>query len=167
MFGIGMPELIIILVVALLVLGPKKLPDVAKGLARGIGEFKKATNELKKNIDLDEDLREIKDTFDEEVRRTMSESDIDAGAQPPIGSPPEETAEEKARREKAAEEVYNIMDGDEPSEDSETDGAKSFEEPADEKAQGAQLEPDNESIPEKPESEAESRVYKAGENKAG
>ena len=39
MFGIGMPEMILILAVALIVIGPKKLPDLAKSLGRAIGEF--------------------------------------------------------------------------------------------------------------------------------
>jgi sec-independent protein translocase protein TatB len=42
MFGIGMPEMILILAVALIVIGPKKLPDLAKSLGRAFGEFKKA-----------------------------------------------------------------------------------------------------------------------------
>ena len=50
MFGsIGMPELILIFVVALLVFGPKKLPELGKSLGKGIREFKKATDELKSN----------------------------------------------------------------------------------------------------------------------
>ena len=44
MFGMGMPEIILILAVALIVLGPKKLPEIAKSLGRGIAEFKKPTH---------------------------------------------------------------------------------------------------------------------------
>lgn len=47
MFGIGMPELILILGLALIVLGPKKLPELAKALGKGLAEFRRATDELK------------------------------------------------------------------------------------------------------------------------
>jgi Tat protein translocase TatB subunit len=60
MFGIGLPELFIILVVALVVVGPDKLPDLARAIGRGVGEFRKATDELKESFNADEDLREIK-----------------------------------------------------------------------------------------------------------
>lgn len=50
MFGIGFTELLLILIVALIVLGPEKLPDLAKALGRAYSEFKRAGEELKKNI---------------------------------------------------------------------------------------------------------------------
>lgn len=53
MFGIGIPELIIIFIVALIIFGPKKLPELGKALGRGLSEFKKATQEFKDSIDLE------------------------------------------------------------------------------------------------------------------
>lgn len=50
MFGIGLTEIVLILVVALLVVGPKKLPELARGLGRGLAEFRRTTDELKESI---------------------------------------------------------------------------------------------------------------------
>ena len=48
--SIGMPELILIFVIALIVFGPKKLPEVGKSLGRGLAEFKKASDDFKQSI---------------------------------------------------------------------------------------------------------------------
>ena len=56
MFGMGMPEILLILAVALIVIGPKKLPDLAKALGRAMGDFKRATNDLKSTINIDDPI---------------------------------------------------------------------------------------------------------------
>jgi len=63
MFGIGMPEMLLILAIALIVIGPKKLPDLAKSLGRAMREFKKATNEFKETMHIDSDLADVKKAF--------------------------------------------------------------------------------------------------------
>ncbi|MCG6910377.1 MAG: Sec-independent protein translocase protein TatB [Deltaproteobacteria bacterium] len=73
MFGIGMPEMILILAVALIVIGPKKLPDLAKSLGRAMGEFKKATNDLKQSMEADTGLSDVKETIDD-INKDIKES---------------------------------------------------------------------------------------------
>ena len=74
MFGIGMPELLVIAVVALLVVGPKKLPDIAKALGKGLFEFRKATDSATETIketfktdELKKDMDGLKDSLDGET----------------------------------------------------------------------------------------------------
>ena len=60
-----MPEMILILAIALIVIGPKKLPDLAKSLGRAMNEFKKATREIKASMDIEDDLKDVKHSFDD------------------------------------------------------------------------------------------------------
>jgi sec-independent protein translocase protein TatB len=64
MFGIGMPEMLLILAIALIVIGPKKLPDLAKSLGRAFAEFRRATSELKETFEIHDELKDVKSTFD-------------------------------------------------------------------------------------------------------
>lgn len=83
MFGIGMPELLIILVVALIVVGPRKLPDIAKGLGKGLSEFRKATDEIKSQINENEtfkDVQNMRDDFKQTVDSMNPRSLLDTDA---------------------------------------------------------------------------------------
>ena len=55
MFGnLGMSELLLIMFIVLLLFGPKKLPELARGLGKGLNEFKRAANEVKRELTVDE-----------------------------------------------------------------------------------------------------------------
>jgi len=59
--------LIVILVMALLVIGPKKLPDLARAIGKGMAELKKATQEVKESLEVDESFKEIKKDLEDSV----------------------------------------------------------------------------------------------------
>jgi len=71
MFGLGTPELIIILLIAFLIFGSKKLPEIGAGLGKALGSFKKglgeveeAQTDLKKSLPIVREITEVKETFD-------------------------------------------------------------------------------------------------------
>jgi TatA/E family protein of Tat protein translocase len=79
MFGsIGMPELIIILTLALIIFGPRKLPELGRSLGKSLGEFKRASNELR-------------NTLDEEIRIEEERTTAQKAAAPPAPAPPAAT----------------------------------------------------------------------------
>jgi len=83
MFGIGPMELVLILVVALLVLGPKRMPELARTLGRGLGEFRRASNDLRQSLALDEIQNELRDgltgagTIHKPVKQPVKKPDAD------------------------------------------------------------------------------------------
>jgi Tat protein translocase TatB subunit len=87
MFGLGMGELIVILIVALIVLGPAKLPKLAQDLGKAIREFRKAADDVKQELQADENIRRPL----QELTEAMT-------------LPPEELKRREAERKRLAEE---------------------------------------------------------------
>ncbi len=103
MFGsIGMPELVIILVIALIVFGPRKLPELGRSLGKSIGEFKRASNELRNT--LDDEIRVEEQKENRAKAEAEQTSAIDAAkvltpaAIPPTPATPAPVADETVSR---------------------------------------------------------------------
>lgn len=80
MFGIGVPELIVIFVIALLIFGPKKLPELGKSLGRGIAEFRRSFQEIKDSIEIEARREELKKYLEPEVgveKKTEEEKEVE------------------------------------------------------------------------------------------
>lgn len=77
MFGLGTPELIVILLIAFLLFGSRKLPEIGAGLGKAIGSFKKglneveeATTDLKKSLPVVKEITEVKESLDQAKKIT-------------------------------------------------------------------------------------------------
>jgi len=92
MFGLGTTELLVILAIALLVFGPKKLPDLASSLGKAIRSFRRATTDLQDQLELDENvkrpLNELKSALRDDPAPAGAPAPPAAAAQPapPPGS---------------------------------------------------------------------------------
>jgi len=82
MFNIGMPELVVILTVALIVLGPKRLPEIAKALGKAMAEFRKATSGITA------ELESARAMLEEEARKAEAPPTPNKIAPPPAAAPP-------------------------------------------------------------------------------
>ena len=105
MFGIGMPEMLLLLAVALIVFGPKKLPELAKSLGRALGEFKRATSDLKETTESEAGLGEVRDNFRDvakEIKKPAKLVDDAANPEPVDGTEPASPAESENASPNAA-----------------------------------------------------------------
>lgn len=113
MFGIGPTELLVVLVVALLVLGPKRLPDMAKSLGRGLAEFRSATAEMSEELDnarimLEEEARQSAKTTASQKRRDRASAAKERGN--PSKNPADDT-DDTDESEDAAEPTEALPEG--------------------------------------------------------
>jgi sec-independent protein translocase protein TatA len=111
MFGLGIPELIVIFVIALVVFGPKKLPDLGKSIGRAMAEFKKAQQEFQESVQ--SEMKEVQKTANlDELKKLgnlgdqalSKEIEASASSEPPkdehkTGPGPEQKPEEKKGEE--------------------------------------------------------------------
>jgi len=123
MFGIGMPELLIILAVALIVIGPKKLPDMARALGKGMAEFKRATQDLKESIDIDNDIKEMKEGLNDAVSGTddystgMETKERGASSEEQPEGPPQSPEDETSRQGPSPESNADPLAEEKPSDE--------------------------------------------------
>lgn len=113
MFGLGFPELLLIFVIALVVFGPKKLPELGKSIGRAMAEFKKASDEFQESVR--EEMKEVEKTAGVEEIKKLGKLDLTDydKADEPKPAPPhdaeqqgaEQKQEEKKPEEKKSEEA--------------------------------------------------------------
>jgi len=81
--SLGMPELIVIFIIALIIFGPRKLPELGRSLGKSIAEFKKATNELQSTLEEEIRLDEQRSAYDAQKKAAQPATPAVPAAEPP------------------------------------------------------------------------------------
>ncbi len=93
MFGLGVPELLVIFVIALIVFGPKKLPDLGKSIGRAMAEFKKAQEDFQESVRAE--MREVEKSTELEELKKLGKIDLSASPEAGTGTPEEKKGTEQ------------------------------------------------------------------------
>jgi len=89
MGNVGFPELIVIFVVALLVFGPKRLPELGRSLGRGLQEFRRASSELKTSIEREMNAAEVEQVIAEKPGTIKPVTEKPSAEEPSVEKPSE------------------------------------------------------------------------------
>jgi sec-independent protein translocase protein TatB len=92
MFGIGSTELIVILIVALIVIGPAKLPEMAKSLGKALGEFRRVSTDVKRTIEMEAEQSEQKVKTEQAKKELFPETAAKAEPEAAAAPAPEQPA---------------------------------------------------------------------------
>ena len=109
MFSLGTTEILVILVVALLVIGPSKLPDVARTLGKGMAEFRRMSSDMKKTVDLETKLSDLD--------RQEKDKEADAAVGPGTGEETREKGQTETQTEESPQSSAKEADGEISGED--------------------------------------------------
>lgn len=97
MFGLGLPELLVIFVIALLIFGPKKLPDLGRSIGRAMAEFKKASQEFQETVQ--SEMKEVEKTAQlDELKKVGQQITQD---EPAKGEEQQKTAEQDSAKKES------------------------------------------------------------------
>lgn len=132
MFGIGLPEMILILALALIVVGPDKLPELARSLAKGVLELKKTVSSLKENLadenpfdavkpELEEAARSLKEKIGDPLSKEWQGILPDEGVNPPLKEEENDIieADQISEKDKDSFAEMDLARADNPPEDAE------------------------------------------------